>query len=100
MNIGQLFDLLDVQMTIFGDIYTLFSRSCVQDPWVQNGTIRDNILMCDAFDEATYDAVVRACALDEDLAAMPLGDATEIGEKGVALSGMWPLSAPLLVSIS
>ena len=38
-------------------------------------------------DEAHYAAVVRACALEADLAALPGGDATEIGERGINLSG-------------
>jgi ABC-type bacteriocin/lantibiotic exporter with double-glycine peptidase domain len=59
----------------------------VQEAWVQNTSIRNNILMCGTFDAARYKAVLTACALDEDLAAMPAGDATEIGEKGVTLSG-------------
>ncbi len=35
-----------------------------------------------------YRAVVASCSLDEDFAMMPVGDATEIGERGVNLSGI------------
>ena len=59
----------------------------VQDPWIQNATVRDNILMGAAADKERYSAVVAACALEQDLATLPKGDATEIGEKGVTLSG-------------
>ena len=59
----------------------------MQDPWIQNATVRDNILMCAVYDEARYREVVATCALEQDLATLPKGDATEIGEKGVTLSG-------------
>lgn len=39
------------------------------------------------FDRARYDRVVEACALLADFAALPEGDLTEVGEKGVNLSG-------------
>ena len=38
-------------------------------------------------DAARYQRVLEACALEADLAALPSGDATEIGERGVTLSG-------------
>ncbi|KAG9414706.1 hypothetical protein AC1031_008111 [Aphanomyces cochlioides] len=58
-----------------------------QQPWIQNATIRDNILFGKPFDEAKYADVVRACALTKDLDSFPAGDRTEIGQKGVNLSG-------------
>lgn len=59
----------------------------MQDSWIQNATVRGNILMHAAYDEERYNRVVSACALEQDLATLPSGDATEIGEKGVTLSG-------------
>ncbi|EQC24967.1 hypothetical protein SDRG_17143 [Saprolegnia diclina VS20] len=59
-----------------------------QEPWIRNATIRDNILMAAAVvDEARYAAVLGACQLAHDLRLLPQGDATEIGEQGVNLSG-------------
>ncbi|KAH9086086.1 hypothetical protein LEN26_020481 [Aphanomyces euteiches] len=58
-----------------------------QDVWIQNASLRDNILFTSAFDESLYHRVVAACQLTPDLAAWPGGDATEIGERGVNLSG-------------
>jgi ATP-binding cassette, subfamily C (CFTR/MRP), member 1 len=84
-----------------------------QDPWIVNATLRDNILMGDAtfsptfsstslpssssstpfksmppgVDAARYAAALDACALRPDLSILPAGEATEIGEKGVNLSG-------------
>ncbi|XP_072498338.1 ATP-binding cassette sub-family C member 10 isoform X1 [Notamacropus eugenii] len=58
-----------------------------QEPWIQFATIRDNILFGKAFDAHLYWKVLEACALHDDLAILPDGDQTEVGEKGVTLSG-------------
>ncbi|KAG8772811.1 hypothetical protein FRC15_002458 [Serendipita sp. 397] len=62
---------------------------CAQLSWLEHATIRDNIVYGSplGYDEARYDAVVAACALERDLEILPAGDMTEIGEKGVSLSG-------------
>jgi ABC-type multidrug transport system fused ATPase/permease subunit len=60
---------------------------CAQQPWIQNATIRDNILFGSPMDEALYDQVIEMCALGPDCQTLPGGDLTEIGEKGVTLSG-------------
>ncbi|KAI0803028.1 hypothetical protein BC629DRAFT_1491319 [Irpex lacteus] len=58
-----------------------------QESWVLNATIRDNIVFGAPFDEARYDAVLDQCALKRDLELFEAGDLTEVGEKGVTLSG-------------
>ncbi|KAI8825578.1 P-loop containing nucleoside triphosphate hydrolase protein [Fimicolochytrium jonesii] len=58
-----------------------------QQPWIQNATLRENILFGRDYDETWYTAVVDACALRSDIAGMAAGDDTEIGEQGVNLSG-------------
>lgn len=58
-----------------------------QTPWIQNATIRNNILFDTPLDEERYWRVVKACSLEMDLSNMPHGDQTEIGERGVNLSG-------------
>lgn len=58
-----------------------------QDPWVSAGTIRSNITFGCPFDFSRYNAVLNACALETDIKLMPDGDLTEIGEKGINLSG-------------
>ncbi|XP_068850410.1 ATP-binding cassette sub-family C member 10 [Capricornis sumatraensis] len=58
-----------------------------QEPWIQFATIRDNILFGKTFDAQLYKEVLEACALNEDLSILPAGDQTEVGEKGVTLSG-------------
>nr|XP_006210591.1 canalicular multispecific organic anion transporter 1 isoform X1 [Vicugna pacos] len=58
-----------------------------QQSWIQNGTIKDNILFGAELDEKKYQQVLEACALLPDLEVLPGGDLAEIGEKGINLSG-------------
>uniref|UniRef100_A0A8C6A9N2 Multidrug resistance-associated protein 1 n=1 Tax=Marmota marmota marmota TaxID=9994 RepID=A0A8C6A9N2_MARMA len=58
-----------------------------QQAWIQNNSLRENILFGRPLRERYYNAVVEACALLPDLEILPSGDRTEIGEKGVNLSG-------------
>ncbi|KAJ5152555.1 uncharacterized protein N7482_009033 [Penicillium canariense] len=58
-----------------------------QTPWLQNGTIKDNILFGSALNQTRYRKVLKACALETDLAALTKGDETHIGLRGVRLSG-------------
>ncbi|XP_043841698.1 ATP-binding cassette sub-family C member 2 [Dromiciops gliroides] len=58
-----------------------------QQSWIQNGTVRDNILFGSPLDEKRYQQVLEACALLPDLKVLPGGDLAEIGEKGINLSG-------------
>ncbi|OQR94186.1 ATP-binding Cassette (ABC) Superfamily [Achlya hypogyna] len=58
-----------------------------QEAWIQHDTLRNNILFADAFDSAKYERVLAACQLGPDLAMLTHGDATEIGERGINLSG-------------
>jgi ABC-type multidrug transport system fused ATPase/permease subunit len=60
---------------------------CPQTAWIQNATLRDNILFGQEYDEARYRDVIKACALEPDLRILKDGDRTEIGERGVNLSG-------------
>ncbi|KAI5957926.1 hypothetical protein CANMA_004358 [Candida margitis] len=56
-------------------------------PWVQNSTVKDNIIFGSEFDEEKYKKVIYACSLEADLELLPAGDRTEIGERGITLSG-------------
>ncbi|RHZ02446.1 hypothetical protein DYB35_013284, partial [Aphanomyces astaci] len=58
-----------------------------QQAWIQNMTIRENILFGKPYDRVKYTNVLEACALSKDLALFSAGDRTEIGQKGVNLSG-------------
>ncbi|KAF5878883.1 putative abc multidrug protein [Botrytis fragariae] len=72
-----------------GFIYAKTARTAYveQSPWIQNGTIQDNILGPSNFDSLWYDQVVRACALEHDIAVLPNGSATRVGSGGISLSG-------------
>ena len=58
-----------------------------QSPWLQNASIRNNILFGLPYIESRYKETLSACALDKDLHIFEDGDRTEIGEKGITLSG-------------
>ena len=58
-----------------------------QQVWLQNASIRDNITFGAEFCPQRYRDTLEACALVKDLANFDAGDMTEIGEKGVNLSG-------------
>ncbi|KAL4940284.1 hypothetical protein BDV06DRAFT_196970 [Aspergillus oleicola] len=60
---------------------------CPQYTWIQNASLRSNILFGKVCDEKWYDQVIDACALKPDLEILPNGDATEIGERGITISG-------------
>jgi len=58
-----------------------------QIPWIENGTIKDNILFGLPYNKSRYQRTLEACALEKDLEALTDGDATEIGANGINLSG-------------
>lgn len=58
-----------------------------QSPWLQHQSIKENILFGYPYDADRYNNVVECCALKPDLEALEDGDATEIGDRGVSLSG-------------
>ncbi|RDW25607.1 P-loop containing nucleoside triphosphate hydrolase protein [Yarrowia lipolytica] len=57
------------------------------EPWIQNATVRDNIVFGRKFDSEWYRTVVTACQLSQDLKIMTHGDNTMIGERGITVSG-------------
>ncbi|KAG8946658.1 hypothetical protein FRC04_011552 [Tulasnella sp. 424] len=60
---------------------------CAQMAWIQNASVRENILFGTDFDEERYWKAVQNASLLSDLEMLPDGDLTEIGEKGINLSG-------------
>uniref|UniRef100_A0A3Q2YT97 ATP binding cassette subfamily C member 3 n=1 Tax=Hippocampus comes TaxID=109280 RepID=A0A3Q2YT97_HIPCM len=80
--------LLGEMEKLEGDISIRGSVAYVpQQAWIQNATLRDNILFGKPYNEQKYRCVLEACALTPDLEVLPGGDMTEIGEKGINLSG-------------
>lgn len=60
---------------------------CGQSPWIICTSVRNNIILGSGYDEARYNAVISACQLDNDLLAFPNGSDTQVGERGITLSG-------------
>ncbi|MBN3286487.1 MRP5 protein, partial [Polyodon spathula] len=58
-----------------------------QQAWIFNSSLRDNILFGKEYEEDRYNTVLSACCLRTDLAILPNGDLTEVGERGANLSG-------------
>ena len=58
-----------------------------QEPWILQGTIRDNILFGKAYQHTWYTKVTEACALQEDFNSLVAGNLSKVGEAGLTLSG-------------
>ncbi|KAJ9157202.1 ATP-dependent bile acid permease [Pleurostoma richardsiae] len=58
-----------------------------QTPWIETGTVRDNIIFGLPFNEVRYRKALKACSLEKDVELLVDGDETEVGPKGVTLSG-------------
>lgn len=58
-----------------------------QTPWIESGTVRENVVFGLPFVEDRYRKVLAACALEKDIELLVDGDETEVGPKGVTLSG-------------
>ena len=74
----------------------------LQTPFIMNDTVRNNILFghlsgatkeidasesCPIIDEERYKLALEVCSLSHDIKLLQNGDQTEIGEKGITLSG-------------
>ncbi|KAJ4344427.1 ATP-binding cassette transporter yor1 [Didymosphaeria variabile] len=71
-----------------GEVMIGASRAfCPQYAWIQNATVRENIVFGKKFQDDWYNKVVDACALRPDLDMLPNHDKTEIGERGITVSG-------------
>ena len=60
---------------------------CSQVPWIMADSVKGNILFGQPFEAQFYSAVVESCALTQDLEELPAGEDTELGERGINLSG-------------
>lgn len=81
--------------SLLGDLYRQLGRVetwgsvayCPQVAWIMNGTVKENILFGHVYDPAFYHEVIKACALQADMKIFADGDETQVGEKGISLSG-------------
>lgn len=72
----------------FGDISLRGSIAYVgQRPFICNATVRENILFGLPFEESKYYWCIEQAALIADLKILDAGDHTQIGERGINLSG-------------
>lgn len=60
---------------------------CGQDVWLENGSVKDNVIGPRPFNSRLYSTTLRACMLEEDVALLPGGDNYKVGSRGVRLSG-------------
>jgi len=68
--------------------YNFFLKIQTQtQAWIQNLTVRQCILFGKPYDRTKYRATLAAAQLKTDLENLAAGDATEIGERGINLSG-------------
>ena len=82
-------------LSLLGDMYkhkgtiTLHGKVAyvAQQPWVMNASVKDNVTFGYRWDAQFYEQTMQACGLKEDLDALPDGDDTEVGERGISLSG-------------
>ncbi|XP_050068097.1 ATP-binding cassette sub-family C member 4-like [Anopheles maculipalpis] len=58
-----------------------------QEPWLFEGTVKNNIVFTEDYQEKRYREVVSVCALERDFQLLPNGDQTIVGERGISLSG-------------
>ena len=80
---------------ILGDIWKIHGEIVVhgktayvaQQPWVMNASVKENIVFGHRWDPNFYELTIKACALLEDFKTLPDGDQTEVGERGISLSG-------------
>lgn len=73
---------------IHGEVVTCGSVAYVaQQPWIMNASVKENIVFGHRWDPQFYERTLQACALLDDFKTLPDGDQTEVGERGISLSG-------------
>ncbi|CAB9509666.1 Multiple drug resistance-associated protein-like transporter 1 [Seminavis robusta] len=77
---------LPVKSGVIGRNYSSLAYAA-QDPWIMDGTVKENIMMGKDFDAEWYDRVVNSCSLNVDFKQLRDGDETVVGDRGVQISG-------------
>ncbi|OAP61199.1 hypothetical protein AYL99_03400 [Fonsecaea erecta] len=80
---------------MLGDLYKISGETVVrgriayaaQSAWIMNASVKENIVFGHRWDPHFYEQTVNACALVDDFRQLPDGDQTEVGERGISLSG-------------
>lgn len=60
---------------------------CDQKPWILNASVKDNILFGKPYDEVRFQQAIHSASMEDDIRVLPGGILTEIGERGINLSG-------------
>jgi ABC-type Mn2+/Zn2+ transport system ATPase subunit len=87
---STILEILAGHTSVAGGAAVRFSGTMSYAPqlnWIQQTTIKDNIVCFEPWNERRYKAVLHACALENDLKTMPMHDRTIVAEKGLNLSG-------------
>ncbi|KAL8871245.1 MAG: hypothetical protein Q9174_002883 [Haloplaca sp. 1 TL-2023] len=80
---------------MLGDIWKIHGEVVVhgrtayvaQQSWVMNASVKENIIFGHRWDPHFYERTINACALADDFKTLPDADRTEVGERGISLSG-------------
>eukprot|EP01134_Creolimax_fragrantissima_P003514 CFRG3514T1 len=82
-------------LTLLGELSASKGKSVVkgsvsytsQEAWITGGTVRENILFGLPYEKKRYEDVTECCSLLTDFVQFPDGDDSELGERGINLSG-------------
>ncbi|KAM0472660.1 hypothetical protein ACHAPX_008621 [Trichoderma viride] len=85
--LGEMIDLSPENRQRATQPYCKHIAYCSQQPWLENTTVRRNILSSSSYEKKWYDEVVFACGLGADLKQLQRGDQTTISNRGLNLSG-------------
>ena len=69
-------------MSIYGKL-----GYAAQDPWIFNGTVRQNILFGNEYNDQRYNSTIRLCNMQQDIASFQDGSSEIVGDRGTTLSG-------------
>jgi ATP-binding cassette, subfamily C (CFTR/MRP), member 1 len=81
--------------SVLGDLYKINGETVVrgriayaaQSAWIMNASVKENIVFGHRWDPHFYEQTINACALVDDFRQLPDSDSTEVGERGISLSG-------------
>jgi ABC-type bacteriocin/lantibiotic exporter with double-glycine peptidase domain len=79
---GELYTMYNTRVNICGDMSYVSQKA-----WISSKNIRDNIVFEREFDEQRYNDSIKYSCMEEDLKILENGDLTQLGDKGVNLSG-------------
>lgn len=79
---GELYTMYNTKVSICGNLSYVSQKA-----WISSKNIRDNIVFEREFDEQRYNDSIKFSCMEDDLKILENGDLTQLGDKGVNLSG-------------